>query len=32
MALLDFEVVIVDLQAEADLLDFRGALITTCLT
>lgn len=31
MALLDFEVVVVDLQTEANFLDFRSALVTTCL-
>ena len=31
MALLDLEVVVVDLQTEANFLDFRSALVTTCL-
>ena len=29
MALLDFEVVVVDLEAETNLLDFRGALVAS---
>ena len=32
MALLHVEIVVVDLQAETNLLDFRGALVTTSFT